>query len=383
MIRRILDDLEKRLEPRAQQQIRLHHTQTAAWASVARPPVLIRPRWGRAQSTKLLYPVREAIEDPAKMLANELQQGQACVANWLTVRDDTPLQVRPDFGIGLVASVFGSRLEVVENNPPWVYPLAEGEDEVQRSIQSRLDELDVSTSHRSGWIPRVEETLDYYQQVFNEYPNVKASIAVILPDIQGPCETAGMLWGSDVFLGLASAPALADRLINAVGDVMVHLHNRLRRWVGRELLPDGFSHQHGSIIRGNLLLRCDSNVMISPQMYASQIFGHDRAVLSAVGGGSFHSCGCWRHNIPAIMAAEEVGSLDFGFEQTDLYDIDEVYRMAAAYRKHLHLVTISCEELSSGSVLERFPTGATLLCMIDDIEPATKLMERHIERGLS
>ena len=68
------------------------------------------------------------------------------------------------FGIGLVASVFGSRLEVVENNPPWVHPVAEGENETQKSIEATLDGLDVSTSHRLGWIPRVEETIQFAQK---------------------------------------------------------------------------------------------------------------------------------------------------------------------------------------------------------------------------
>ena len=95
----------------------------------------------------------EAVEDPAKMLANELQRGQAYIVDWLIVRDDTPLQVRPDFGIGLVASVFGSQLEVVENNPPWVHPLAQRENEIQNILEAALDELDVSTSHQSAWIP--------------------------------------------------------------------------------------------------------------------------------------------------------------------------------------------------------------------------------------
>lgn len=330
-----------------------------------------------------LYPVAEAVGDPAKMLVNELRLGQTRVVNWPTIGDDTPLQVRPDLGIGLVASVFGSRIEVVENNPPWVHPLAEGENEIQRSLEAALDKLDVSSSHRLGWIPRVEETLEYYQEAFSEYPNAKASIATILPDLQGPYETAGMLWGSGIFLALVTAPDLVDRFAHAVGQVMIHLHDRFRQWVDRELLPDGFSHQHGSIIRGNLLVRCDSNIMISPQMYASQVFKHDRAVLKAVGGGSFHSCGCWRHNIPMIMAAEEVGSLDFGYAQTHLYDMDAVYRMAKRYRKHLHLVTVSPEELSSERAAERFPTGVTLVCLVDDVTAAAELMKCYVRDGQS
>ena len=263
-------------------------------------------------------------------------------------------------------------------NPSWIHPLAQGESEIQKYLEAALDKLQVSTSHQTGWIPRVEKTLDYYQKTIAEYPNVKASIAIILPDLQGPYETAGLLWGSSIFLAMLTTPELLDHLLQAVGQVMVHLHDRFRQWVGRELLPQGFSHQHGSIVRGNLLLRCDSNIMISPQMYTSEVFKHDLAVLKAIGGGSFHSCGCWKHNMPTIIAAEEVGSLDFGSAQTHLYDIDEVYRMAKPHRKHLNLVTVSPEDLSSGCAAKRFPTGATLLCMVDNAKEAAKLMECYV-----
>lgn len=375
-VRRILDELENKLDPRDHADIRRRHIAASMWGQIDRPPVLLLPEWDEGVAG--LYPISEAVEDPSKMLVNELRKGLTAPLEWLQIRDDRLLQIRPDFGICLVASVFGAKVDVVKNNPPWVHPLAQDPDAIESTLNAALDKLDVATSHQTGWLPRVDETLDYYEQVFAEYPKVKASVAITLPPLQGPFETAAMLWGSDIFLALLTSPQLVDRLLLAVGGVMVHLHRWLRRWIGRELLPEGFSHQHGSLIRGNLLLRCDSVVMINPKMYQNQVLPHDCRVLQAMGGGSFHSCGDWTQNMPAIIAADEIGSLDLGVKQSSFYDIDQVYQQAQGRHKHLNLITVTPDELTSGTVLNRFPTGATLYCSTANKDNAADIMSRYI-----
>ena len=371
-VRRILDRLDDVIDPDEQENIRRRHTATALWEEVDRPPVLIVPPWDHP--TVKLYPVSEAVNDPAKMLTNELRRGFSAIDDWLEVKDDRPLQVRPNFGIGLVASVFGAAVEVVGDNPPWVRPI---EENVLSYVPRFLDRFDPSTAHTAGWLPRVAETLDYYRTTFAEYSRVASSVAISLPDLQGPFETAAMIWGSDIFAALITDAGLVDRFVEAVGSTMVHLHAWLRSWIGRELLPDGFSHQHGSIIRGNLLLRCDSNLMMSPEMYERQVFKHDRRVLSELGGGSYHSCGRWKQNIPLVLSAPEVGSIDFGSNQSHMNDIDEVHAMARPGRKHLNLVSVTARELTNRTALERFPTGATLQCLVNTVGSAAQIMREY------
>ena len=376
-VRQLLDSLEKDLDPGLQEAIRARHVQAAAWREIDRPPALIVPPWD--QRGEELYPVAEAVADPARMLVNELRKGFGSVLDWIRIQDDRPLQIRPDYGIGLVASAFGARIEVVEDNPPWVYPL--GGDRIEDRLDQALAESDPATAHTRGWNPRAIETLEYYADTLAEYPTVRGSIAMTLPDLQGPFDSAAMLWGSDILLALVTAPELVDRLLAAVARTMVHLHDRYRAIVGRELLPDGYSHQHGSIIRGNILLRCDSNLMMSPGMYGRQVLPHDRSVLGAVGGGSFHSCGRWMDNIPMVMSTGEVGSLDFGANQTPLNDMFEVRRLAGIHHKHLHIVTVSPRELVDGSAASMYPTGATLRCEVTGVREAQQLMADYTERS--
>jgi hypothetical protein len=373
----ILDLLEEKLDVDEQTLIRRRHMSAARWEPVDRPPVRIMPPWDAPAES--LYPVSEAVTDPAKMLVNELRRGNTSPIDWLRVKDDRPLQVRPDLGIGLIASIFGCRVEVVADNPPWVHAI--GDDAIEADVERVLDSFDPSECMTRGWIPRPVETLDYYRETFASYPRASQCVAIVMPDLQGPFETAGLIWGSSILEALYTNLPLVHRIVTAVGDAMIRVHAGLREKVGREMLPEGFSHQHGMMIRGNLLLRCDSNVMVSPAMYAEQILPHDRRVLESVGGGSFHSCGRWEHNVPSIMAVDGVGSLDFGSNQSQMNDIDAIYRQAQARKKHLHLVTATVEELATGSIRGRFPTGVTLSCEVASVDEAALLMRKFADRA--
>jgi hypothetical protein len=377
-VRYLLDDLEQRLSPSVQEKVRERHISAIRGEGGGRPPVLLTVK--DDPDAQAPFPVQHAVEDPEKMLLNELRGGFTPVISWLQVPDDRPLQIRPNFGIGLVASVFGARIEVVGDNPPWVHPVSEDAEHRSSGIRNALDRLDVSRCHETGWLPRVAETLDYYQQALSDYPAIRKSIAIIMPDLQGPLDTASMLWGSTLFEAIVLEPELLDELFAAVAQVMIHVHQWLRDWVGRELLPAGFSHQHGSMVGGNLLLRSDSGLMLHPRMYAQQVLQHDRTVFNGVGGGSYHSCGNWTNNMPMIMEEQQVTTLDLGLGQSVLYDIDAVSQQARSHGKHLNLVVATVEELLSGRAFARFPAGVTLHCTAPDVAAARQIVAYCAER---
>ena len=375
-VEQILEDIEKQLDPIEQERIRRNLINTCMWDDTGRPPVQITIQ--KDFQGKGKYPIEEAIKNPAKMLVNELLNGQASVTEWLQIKDDRPLQVRPDFGIGLIASVFGAAPRVVDNNPPWIPSLFN--DDIENQMENMLDSFELKRSIERSWIPRVMETLEFYHSMLKKYPAVSASIAVIMPDLQGPFDTAAILWGSSILCELYENPPLVFRLLKAVSGVMVHVYKMLNSIVGSELLPGGFSHQHGSIIRGNLMLRCDSNLLMSADMYERQVLTHDKHVLKKVGNGSYHSCGRWEHNIPAVLKAKEIGSLDFG-AQSSMNNINTIYSLARTYKKHLNLVDVTEKELITGSVCGRFPTGVTLTCEVRDVKTAVSVMNTYKEKS--
>ena len=381
-LKKLLEKLERELVPAEHDQIREHFMKTMRWEYVERPPLrlLFQERLQTVdEKSSNMYPICEAVNDPAKMMINELWYGRASTMGWLEVRDSQPLQIRPNLGLGLCASTFGAEIGVVGNNPPWVEPLTKDSTKIADAVRKALDEHDVDDAPNRGWIPRAAQFYGYFKKILAEYPNAEKCVAVVIPDLQGPFDTAAMLWGSDIFLALYTEEELVNRLMDTIAKTQVRVHDYLRQWVGRELLPEGYSHQHGLMIRGNILIRCDSNLMLSPEMFKERVLPFDEYVVRSVGGGSFHSCGKWDHNVNTILESKEFGTVDFGMNQSQYNDIDTHYKVAAGYKKHLNQINTTEEDIISGKVLQKFPTGATLVYSTDGMESAKRLMEAYLK----
>ncbi len=149
-----------------------------------------------------------------------------------------------------------------------------------------------------------------------------------------------------------------DRALRTLAAAQVALARYFAPWTSDG--PPGFSHQHGVCFKGSILLRNDSCIMVSPKMYREQIAPHDQRVLAQLGGGGIHLCGRIGHLVDELLALPAIRSLDFG--QSELNDVDAIYRRAADRQIALVRVAVSREELQSGAEAERFPTGAVLVC---------------------
>ena len=272
------------------------------------------------------------------MLFNEL------VSAWDThlvyrplVGDDLPATIRANFGTVLVASAFGARVEQVEDNPPWVRPFGS-----RAELAAGLARGPVDLT--AGWLPRVVERYRFYREVLALYPPLPDVIRLVLPDLQGPVDTLEMLCGSALYADLIDDPAFVAQALDTVAAAQMALARQLAPLINDG--PVGFSHQHGFMIRGRLLLRDDSAIMVSPRMYRRQIAPHDERVLAELGGGGIHSCGNFMHNVGAMLELPSLQCLDFG--QSPLNDVDAIYAQARPRRIALVRVQVTAEELRDG-----------------------------------
>jgi hypothetical protein len=196
-------------------------------------------------------------------------------------------------------------------------------------------------------------------------------VKCVLPDLQGPLDTLELLRGSEVFLDLVEDPEAVDRALERLSTAQIGLARRLARYVS-EGQAGGWSHQHGFAIRGHILLRVDTTIMLSPQMYRQQVRPHDERVLGEMGGGGLHSCGKISHLAAEFMSARGCQCLDVG--QPHLNDLDRLYALARERRIPRLRLSVAEAELRSGRVLDRFPTGVSLSHAADSIEDARGIM---------
>ena len=365
-LQRLLDALERKVSPEREAEIESRYVRALGYEPVDRPPVIIAvPDAPAGDHTP--YPHSQAVHDPAVMLFNELVQAWGTsIVRRSTVGDDLPLTVRANMGTVLVASCFGAVIEQPGDDPPWARHL----DSRDRFVAA----LDRKGEPDSELVCRAERFMSFYREVLSGYGTLSRAVKITLPDLQGPLDNAAMLRGSDLLTDAFLDPPFFAAALDRMATAQIALAERFGPLTLNE--PEDHVHQHGVMVRGGVLIRNDSTVMISPGMYAEQVGPHDRRVMQAVGGGSIHSCGSIDHVVGEYLAHPVLRSLDYG--QSKMNAVDEHYLLARERRVALLRVEVDRDELVTGAVCRRFPTGVALLYNAESAEDARRTMQSYI-----
>jgi hypothetical protein len=367
-LKELLDFLSDTLEPARQAEIQDLYVRTLNGEPVPRLPLIIShpiPAQARFQS----YPHHEIFENPAKMLYNELVQAHACsMSSRPELQDDLLGAVRANFGTVVIASIFGAHVEQVAENPPWVRHLPGQEIELDAILDR--DPLDFT----QGNCPRIVETCQFYQHVLSEYPALRDLIRIILPDLQGPFDNLELIVGSEIFVQLYTCPEKVQAALNAMATAQVGFARHLQPYLTDG--PEGYTHQHAVMIKGQILVRADSVILMSPKMYGELVAPYDEYVLHELGAGGMHTCGK-THQVDAFLSLPSISCLDLG--QSELNDMDSIYAAARGRGVPIVRVLASEEELVSGAVMDHYPTGVTLRHEAASLAAAQRIMEQYVE----
>jgi len=362
-LQRLLEHMMSSLDPARQDEIDDLHRRALAWEPVDRLPVIFSyplPQDGAYRPD----PHRAAIDDPAKMLYNQLVHAwdvSPAYHDW--VGDDLPITIRANFGTVVMASLFGGHVEQIEDNPPWVRPfetMAEFGEALERD----------PGDYTQGWCPRVLERYQFYSEVLDSYPELRQTVRVVLPDLQGPLDTAELLRGSDIYVDFYACPERVCQALGTLSRAQVGFAEHLESLLADG--PAGHCHQHGFLIRGKILIRDDSAILISPKMYRALVAPHDQMILHAMGGGGIHACGNLSHVAGAFLELPDCRCLDFG--QAGLNPVGNIYDLARERKIPLLRVQVTEEALATGQVMDRFPTGVSLLFKAKSVDHAREVM---------
>lgn len=359
----LLGELNDRLD--AQKQIGSERLFIDAlnWEKVNRLPLVVTFPWPDGKSLSP-FPHCDIFDNPEKMLFNELVHAfQTSIYLHHEVGDDLPYTVRPNFGTVIIASLFGGNIEQRDDNPPWV-----------RHFKS-LEECEMifdtdPADFGRGYAQKVIDHYRFFQDVFSFFPNLQRAVKVVLPDLQGPLDTLELLRGSALYEDFIMNPDWVDRGLQRIAEAQVNFAGVIKPYTTDG--PSGYSHQHAATIKGNILIRNDSAIMISPDMYTGQVAVHDEYVLYELGGGGVHSCGKIDFNIPEIYRLPSLRCFDFG--QSYMNEIDIVYEQSRTAKIPLIRLRLTREELLSGNLMKRFPTGVTMVYDARSFEDAKALV---------
>ncbi|MEI6386299.1 MAG: hypothetical protein WCQ50_06680 [Spirochaetota bacterium] len=351
--------------------IRSNELQRSAlkYETVERLPVIFS--WPQTDESRFApLPNSSIYQDPAAMLYNELVSAwELSIANREGLGDELAPTIRPNWGTVIVASVLEGMAEQREEHTPWIRRSG-GQSPSLKSIAEADPDI-----AKAGWVPRVLETYLAYQELLAPYLEQASALRITLPDLQGPLDTVEQLCGEELFVELLENPQQAARAFMRAAELQVAGARLFAPFTNDG--PAGFSHQHGFLVKGGILIRCDSAVMISPELYRDLVAPADEFVLSELGGGGLHSCGRIGHSVPEMLKLPSLCSFDFG--QSSMNDVDSLYKLARERRIPFLRVEADKEELTSGAILRRFPTGVSLHCKVVSLEEATSIFDRYLE----
>ena len=367
MVRRILDDIEPRIDLKHVASVRARHKAALDFEPLAIPPLVCDVPYEGTAFVPYLYP--EAFADPAKMMVNELLLGFTSIYHSASLHDDAPLTLRPNLGTVIIASMFGSKVRLVENNMPWASSLG-GLDALRAIVDAPQPDV------RSGLGQRVADQYAYYHEALRPYPNCRAAIDVTFPDMQSPFDTAEMLWGSAIFVALLEEEELVRGLLDKVARQMMAMYRFCEPQVKESLHPD-YHFQHASGIKGKLLLREDSTLLMSPRMYREIVMPYDVWMAKELGGMSIHFCGNGEHQLDNYLSIPGLHMLDLG--QPEMMDMATVYRKAAAQRVALGRVSLPDEQRTARQARALYPAGVILTYTAASVADAQRAWERYTQ----
>ena len=311
-LERCLDDLESRIDPLEEERV-LHE-----WADFTHGRFegdIFTPRRAAPSPPETDWPavsVNEALEDFDAMALQQYAASSATLAG----AGGAMLNIRANYGTAILPSLFGAELFVMSdesNTLPTTLPF-KGTDAIRRVVDAGTPDL------RAGYGGRVLEMGERFAAIGRERPLIGRHIHVYHPDVQGPMDVCELLWGSDLFYALIETPDLVYALLQVVTETYTAF---LREWERTVPFRAGGNAHWGLFHRGNIMLRDDSAMNLSPQMFDEFVRPYDQRLLDEFGGGGIHFCGRGDHYIERMSTVS--GLYAIAMSQPDCNDMETVF----------------------------------------------------------
>lgn len=258
-------------------------------------------------------PVNEAIRSAGfdKMLVRELRM----VSDSLAEGIGSVLCVRSNYGTAILPSVFNAEMFYLEDSAdtlPTSMPLG-SKDRIRKIVDAGIPR------EKIGLMKKVFEFAEYYSDAVKSYTKIRKYVHLYHPDFQGPMDVVELLWGSALFLDIYDEPDLVKKLLAVVTDTYIYF---MQEW--NKVMPrydKDYSIHWGLVVKGSIMLRNDSAMNFSPEMYAEFIRPYDQKIFDAFGGGMVHFCGRGSHYVQSLCQMKGLAGINLSQPQLNEMDV--------------------------------------------------------------
>jgi hypothetical protein len=189
-----------------------------------------------------------------------------------------------------------------------------GVDTIHKILDGGIPDL------HTGYGGRCFEMGQYFVDIFASYPRVSQYIQIYHPDTQGPMDICELLLGSNIFLELIDRPDLVHSLLDLITETYIRF---MRKW--EHIVPprNNYSPHWGMLHKGRIMIRDDSAMNLSPEMFDEFIKPYDHRLLSEFDGGAIHFCGKGDHYIDRLARIKGVYAVHMS--QPEYNDMERIF----------------------------------------------------------
>lgn len=330
MITQFLDDLESRINPKTEQKLQEDWTDFFTHGT---GNGLFKPQRQTRSASEIEWPdisINDTLNDNEKMA---LHQYEVC-SRQIASGNGGPMNVRSNFGTGILSSLFGAELFIMPeetNTLPTTRILKDGVSDIRKLVDAGVPDLN------NGLGRQVFDMGEYYKDILKNYPRIQEFVQVYHPDLQGPLDICELLWGSEMFLVMHDEPELVHAMLNLITETYIQF---LRKWFALFPPRPEINAHWNMMYRGPVMLRNDSAMNLSPEMYAEFALPYDQRIFDTFGGGGIHFCGRGDHYIERMCSMKGLTTIQLS--QPDYNDMEKIYRNTVD--KGIRLIGLQREE---------------------------------------
>lgn len=317
--------------------------------------------------------LEEAFNSPELMLYNELLWSTMHSSyNSVRTKDDSPLMVRVNLGIGMFPSLFGTTTTCRGNEMPWAKHITWKE--ALKNTENGVPDLSI------GIAGRVIEYCQYFDERLKAYPKCHETIHIQQPDMQGPYDALHLMIGEQAFLCMYDEPKASHEMLEVISDTYVAYRRSLIPYLSGTYENGDASYVHGFLAGGQVLIKSDTAVAnLSPDMCEEYELQYERRILDAfsdAGYGSIHCCGKIMPDTMDKIITSNCRSFNFG--NPEMHEVIDVYNKYAS--KNISLIGFGFNQFYDDyhtSFIDQVPTGMSLMAKARSVEDAKEILLRH------
>lgn len=255
--------------------------------------------------------INDAVSDYELMLRREMN-----AVSWALGSKSNNVAVRANYGTGILSSVFGAEIFMMarENNTlPTTRVMSENV--IRKRVEQGLPDI------RTGFGKKVFEFAEFANEALKPYPKIREFVRFYHPDLQGPLDICELIWGGELFYALYDDPDFVHSFLTLICDTYEKF---MKEWFSIFPAKDINPHWHNLYFRGKILVRNDSAMNLSPDLYDEFARPYDKRLLDTFDGGMVHFCGRGDHYIQSLCSIEKLYGINMS--QPEFNDMEKIYQ---------------------------------------------------------